>query len=90
LSCIGEALLGLNRSADAIEPLRKSVELRMPNASYELGWSRFLLARALLLSGQQAAGKQEMKEAIQVFSEYPPVDPHMATSVDNWRRQESD
>ncbi len=90
LSCIGEALIGLNRSSEAIEPLRKSVELRIPHVSYELGWSRFLLARAMLLSGQEAAGKQEMKEAMQVFADHPPVDPHMAASADAWRRQGDD
>lgn len=51
---------------------------------------RFLLARALLLSGQQAAGEEQMSEALQIFSEHPAVDPHMAATVAAWRRRGRD
>lgn len=81
LTCIGKALLELDRPDEAVEPLRRAVALRTRFDTYEHGWSRFLLGQALIASGRPLEGRERIDEAQKLFDASPSPDPYIARAV---------
>ena len=84
MTCIGEALIGLDRPADARPLLERAVRLRAEVNAWELAWSKFQLGRALYRLGAPAAGAPQIAEARRLLLEHPGPDSRVNELVAGW------
>ena len=87
LCCIGESYLGLTRFSDAVAVLQQALEIRLNNEVSEgaLAWTKWLLGRALVESGEGInQGIEHVKEARSVLESMGVAAESELGDIDRW------
>ena len=87
LSCEGEALLGLGDYDNAVATLSRAYELRRDHGAPKsnLGWSAWLLGRALVESGvDEVRGRQLIDSAQEILTTLGAAAHSEAREIENW------